>query len=334
MRQGYKTLIFIIISIALFSCGSNQSKNDKDSRQKKKVSIVFPVSIDAFDKLKSGFEEICKDSFDIRYFSAEGDPSKFETVIQSALLYKPDYLVTIGTQITNTAFGAKFVNSLPIVIAGAISSPELVDALKVVGLEPPRKSEVAIISDSPKESIYDLFYKAVNAFLPNAKKVGILYNPAEVNSKGTADKISKVLRQNGLAIFEGVINNSEDIEKVTGRLLAQDVDAIIIPHDKNVVTNASTIVKKCDERHIPVFSLDDGTVKKDGVCIGVSVSYKIIGSLTAKTLLNIDKKETKASNLPIISVENAKIYVNLKKLNDLKIRLPISMNSLIETVNE
>ena len=40
------------------------------------------------------------------------------------------------------------------------------------------------------------------------------------------------------------------IEKVTDMLLLKGSEAIIIPHDKNAVTKASSIVKKCDERKI------------------------------------------------------------------------------------
>lgn len=331
MKNIIRLSTSILLLIFVVSCNSGGQKKQTTETQPK-VSIVFPVTIDAFEQLNQGVKDVTGDKFEIQSYSAEGDASKFETAIQSALLSKPDYLVTIGTQITNTAFGAKFKNDLPTVIAGAISSPELVDALVSVGLEPKRKSEVAIISDSPKESIYKLFSKALKAFLPNAKKVGIIYNQAEVNSKGTSDKIVAELRKNEIQVVDGVINNSEDIEKVTDMLLLKGCEAIIIPHDKNAVTKASSIVKKCDEKNIPVFSLDDGTVKKDGVSIGISVNYKIIGNLIGQSLLKIYNKETNASDMPIVSVENAKIYVSIKKINALGIKQPESLNSLIESV--
>ncbi len=331
MKNIIKLSTSILLLIFAVSCTSGgQKKQPLDT--KPKVSIVFPVTIDAFEQLKQGVKDVVGDKFELQSYSAEGDPSKFETAIQSALLSKPTYLVTIGTQMTNTAFGAKFKNDLPIVIAGAISSPELVDALVSVGLEPKRKSEVAVISDSPKESIYELFFKAFNLFLPNAKKVGIIYNPAEVNSKGTADKTIAELNKHGLKVIDGVINNAEDIEKVTDMLLLKGCEAIIIPHDKNAVTKASSIVKKCDEKLVPVFSLDDGTVKKDGVCIGISVNYAIIGNLIGESLLRIDSKGANASDMPIISVESAKIYVNTKKIDFLGIKQPKELNPLIESV--
>lgn len=331
MKRVINLSAVIFVLTIVISCKSGKVK-DHDQIDLPKISVVFPVTIDAFEQLKQGLNDAVGKKFQIKFFSAEGDPARFETVIQSALLNKPQYLVTIGTQITNTTFGAKFKGDLPIVIAGAISSPELVDALVNEGLEPPRKSQIAIVSDSPKENIYTLFNRAFQSFIPTVRTVGIIYNTAEVNSKGTADKICSILRHNDIIVLEGVINNSEDIERVIDRLLLQGVEAMIIPHDKNAVTKATSIVKKCDEKRIPVFSLDDGTVKKDGVCVGVSVNYATIGTLIGKTILKIEIKETKAAALPIVSVENAMIYANTKKLNELGISLPKNLDAFIEKI--
>lgn len=319
--------VLIVAPFLLFCLSCKQSnKNQKES----KACIVFPVTIDAFDRLKEGIEEICKDSITLKFYSAEGDPSKFETVLQNALLENPEYLVTIGTQLTNMAFAPKFESKLKTVVASAISSPELVESLVNVGLSPVRTKPVAIISDSPKEDIYLLFARTIKGVLPKAKRVGIIYNTAEINSKETATKISDAITHTGIAIEDGVINNAEDIEKIVGKLLLKNVDAIIIPHDKYAVTKASSIVKRCLDKGIPVFSLDDGTVKKDAVAVGISVSYTVIGKLIGNVLMDINSGKIKAENLPIVSMDNAQIYVNSDILNRLDLIIPDELKSLVE----
>jgi putative ABC transport system substrate-binding protein len=321
--------IICFITIALLIACNNSDERKKEPAYPK-VSIVLPVSIDAFDNLKKGLSDFCQGKFELAYYSAEGDPAKFETTIQSALLNHPNYLVAIGTQMTNTALGPKFKMNLPILIAASISTPELVDGLVKAGIEPPRKSEIAIVSDSPKESIYDLFGTAFKEFFPRAKIVGIIYNPAEINSKSTADETKKALVNQGCIIRDGVINSAEDIEKVTNRLLLENIETMVIPLDKNAVMKAASIVKKCDEKHVPVMSLDDGTVRKSGVSIAISVNYKSIGTLIGQTLFKIESKETKASEMPVAALEKAKIYVNKNKLKDLGITKPKNMVPLIE----
>lgn len=318
--------IVALITIAILGFYSCNFSN-KDSG-KPKVSVVFPVTIDAFEDLKAGLQKTCGDSIDISFFSAEGDPSKFETAIQNGLLKKPDYLVTIGTQITNTAFAPKFQGQFNTLIAGAISSPELVDALVSVGINPKRSKSVAIISDSPKEDIYELLSNTFISTFPNIKKVGIIFNPSEVNSKGTASKTINSLKSKGINVIESTINNSEDIEKNIDKLIFSGVGAVIIPHDKNAVTKASAIVKKCKEAKIPVLSLDDGTVRKDGVAIGISVNYGIVGSMIGETILDIINNKAKAEDLPIKMINSAGVYINSKTTKELNITLPKAIDSI------
>ncbi len=296
------------------------------------VAIVLPVTIDPFKELIRGVEATTGKQFDFQTFSAEGEATKFETAIQGALLTRPKYLVTIGSQITNSAFTARFRNDLPIVVAGAISNPELVDALETVGVNPKRRAEVAIVSDSPRENIYKLFAIVLKSFLPKVRKVGIIYNPSEINSKSTAENLVAELNKEGISSVLGTINNSEDVEKVTNKLLLEEIDAAIIPHDKNAVTKASSIVKKCDENHIPVLSLDDGTVKKNQVAIGVSVNYEIIGHLIGEVLLKIENGTSSASDLPVFSVNNAKVFLNDTKAKAFEFARPTPFDSLIEII--
>jgi hypothetical protein len=89
-------------------------------------------------------------------------------------------------------------------------------------------------------------------------------------------------------------------------------------------------VKKCSENGIPVFSLDDGTVRKNNVTVGVSVSYTIIGNLIGNTLMDIALGRTNAEDMPIISMENAQIHVNPSMLNNFSLTIPDNLISLIK----
>ena len=333
-RKKIMKKLILLSSLLIFllsACNNDNSNttNGNDAKNKKTATVVFPVTIDAFEQLKEGIKESVGDTIDLEFYSAEGDASKFETAVQSALLNEPDYFISIGTQITNTAFAPKFESKLNIAIAGAISSPELVDALTAVGLDPPRKREVAIISDSPKEDIYSLFSKSLLQFYPDISKVGIIYNESEVNSKGTALKTVKALEQKNIKVEQGTINNIDDVEKIVKKLILNGSEAVIIPHDKSAVTKASSIVKICLESGIPVMSLDDGTVKKDGVAIGVSVNYKTIGKLIGETMLKINDTSVAASQLPIIYEDKAAVYLNEKSFKQLELSLPKGDNNYV-----
>lgn len=307
--------ILILVLLVIASC------KNKNTSNKNSVSVVFPVSIDAFDQLENGIKSNLDSTYSISIYSAEGDPDKFETAVQAGFLESPKYFVPIGTQVTNTAFGPKYLTQHKIVVCGAISSPELVESLVNVGLEPKRSSEVSIISDSPKENIYTHLSNSIESVFGQNLKVGIIFNNSEINSKGTATKSEIALENDGFSVVTGLINKSEDIEKVTQNLLLEGIDLLLIPHDKNAVTKASAIVKLCNAQNIPVVSLDDGTVKKDGVAMGVSVNYYKLGKLIAETIKDIEKGK-KASEIPIVYEKSAGIYFNKSACSLLNISIP------------
>ena len=309
------SVILILVLFVITSC------NNKDTSNQTSISVVFPVSIDAFDQLEKGIKSKLDSTYNISVFSAEGDPDKFETAVQAGFLDKPKYFVPIGTQVTNTAFGPKYLTQHKVIVCGAISSPELVESLVNVGLEPKRNSEVSIISDSPLNDIYNQLSNSVIAVFGQNLKVGIIFNNSEINSKGTATKSKIALENDSFDVITGLINKPEDIEKVTQNLLLNGIDLLLIPHDKNAVTKASAIVKLCNAQNIPVISLDDGTVKKDGVAMGVSVNYYKVGQLIAETIMDIEKGK-KASEIPIVYEKSAGIYINESACRELNINIP------------
>lgn len=292
---------------AFLSCGRPEGP------KKRSVAAVFPVTVDAFLQFQEEAKKVLSEhNVEVYYLSAEGDPSRFQTVVDAALLKKPDVLVLVGTQLTNTGLGPQYEQHLPKVISSCISDPSKVEYLSDIGLDPPRKKPVAIITDMPQQDAYSSGAQLIRRVTPEIKKAGILYNNAEINSKDTAGKMAEALRAQRVEVIEGVISGEEDVEKVARYLVLQGAQLLIIPHDKFVIKKAATVVKigmEAPTGPIPVFSLDDGTVRKDGAAYGVSISYGFLGKLTAEVCLKILNGEA-PEQMPIIQQEAANTYFN------------------------
>ena len=92
------------------------------------VAAVFPVTVDAFLQFQKEARKVLSErNIEVHYFSAEGDPSRFQTVINAALLKKPDVLVLVGTQLTNIGLAPKYEQHLPKVVSSCISDPSKVE---------------------------------------------------------------------------------------------------------------------------------------------------------------------------------------------------------------
>jgi len=320
----------LFIGIVFFpGCG----KSNKNARigQAKSTALVFPVTVDAFTEFKLEFEaELQPDGIKVSTFSAEGSPDRFTPSIKAALLGKPDVLVTIGTQITDAAFSPQFESDLPQVIAACISAPEKVKALTRVNLAPPRQRKVAIVSDSPKQDCYELAVTAIESVLGGGrKKIGVLLNEAEINSKNTAAQVTKPLAAKGHEIITGPLTGPTDLEPACKALLVKGVDLIIIPHDKVAVAQAETVVGLASQnpgKPVPVFALDDGTVKNKGAHFGVSVSYGALGRITAKLCREILAGKNPA-DVPILAQESATICFNKAAMARAGLRIPDNLSA-------
>lgn len=318
----FVTLACIFIANFMVACHSTSS-GPNGQGSKKSIAVVVPVTIDAFDRLQAGMKDQLNGlNTEIKSYSAEGDPSKFETVVKSALLSHPDVLVTVGTQMTDTAFGSQFKDQLPTVIAAAISDPKLVDSLTNLGVDPPRTFPVAIISDSPREDIYGLLAKTIPRINPQITQVGVIYNLAEKNSKATAEGVIKAVQANSMTALSGILTGPDDVSKVTQDLLLKGAQIIVIPHDKYAVEKAATIAQLSHGRKVPTISLDDGTVKKSGVMAAVSVDYGKVGAEVGQVIAEILSGKARAQDIPVTSLQKASVYLNEDVARNLGIAIP------------
>lgn len=325
-RQSFLRLSILIAvgTLSVAGCGKNPSA--APAPKPKSVALVFPVMVDAFTEFRQEFEaELQPEGVKVASFSAEGSPDRFAPSVKAGLLGHPDVLVTIGTQVTNVAFSPQFEADLPKVIASCISAPEKVEALTRIGLTPPRKLQVAIVSDSPKTDVYGMATTAIESVLgPGLKKIGVLFNEAEINSKNTAAQATGPLAAKGHEIVNGPLTGPADLEAACKALLLKGVDLIIIPHDKVAVARAETVVKLASEnpgKPVPVFALDDGTVKNKGAHFGVSVNYGLLGRMTAKLCREILAGKSPADE-PIIAQESATICFNKAAMERGGLKIP------------
>lgn len=322
--RAFKLTLLVSAVITLASCDKDagQSNLAAESESSATIALVVPVTIDAFTRFEEEFRRVSEASgAQVVAFSAEGDATKFDVIVRRALRDDPDLLVTVGTQLTNVAFGPQFAGELPIVVASCISGPSKVESLVSIGLEPPRSAPVAIISDNPKVDIYRQSANLLTDMLGADATVGVLFTPGEINSENTGGLLIEAVEARGMTALRGALTGPADVAPVTESLLIRGADVVVIPHDKAATTEAAAVVKLALEAPggpVPVFALDDGTVRTHGAAVAVSVSYGNLGALTAEQALAILAGED-PSTMPIVQQERADLYASRESLGILGI---------------
>jgi putative ABC transport system substrate-binding protein len=61
------------------------------------------------------------------------------------------------------------------------------------------------------------------------------------------------------------VNNSNEAQMVVQALLQKKIDAFFALPDNTVFSSMEVIVKSCDDAHVPVFTSEEGLVKRGAV---------------------------------------------------------------------
>ncbi len=257
--------LVLVFTLGFCLCGCGQST------AKYKVGICQLIQHDALDQATKGFQDALKEKlgddveFDLQI--AAGEPATCSTIVNSFVSAKADLIMANATPALQAAASA--TNEIPIV---ATSITDYASALSIdnwtgkTGMNITGTSDLAPLGDQAN------MFKEL---LPNAKKVGILYNSGEANSKYQAVEVGKALTELGFEIKEYTSADSNDIAQVVTSACA-DMDAIYIPTDNTMASNTEIINNIADPAGIPIIAGEANICKGCGIAT-LSIDYYSIG---------------------------------------------------------
>ncbi|MGV2687177.1 ABC transporter substrate-binding protein, partial [Clostridium perfringens] len=107
----------------------------------------------------------------------------------------------------------------------------------------------------PLDKQFDLIKKLI----PNAKKIGILYNTSEINSELQVKKATDLAKEKGFEIISLGVNSSNDMSQGLANIL-QKVDVLYTPTDNLIASSMPLISEKAIEKGIPVIGAEKAHV--------------------------------------------------------------------------
>ncbi|MBQ7726506.1 MAG: ABC transporter substrate-binding protein [Clostridia bacterium] len=257
--------LVLVFTLGFCLCGCGQST------AKYKVGICQLIQHDALDQATKGFQDALKEKlgddveFDLQI--AADEPATCSTIVNSFVSAKADLIMANATPALQAAASA--TDEIPIV---ATSITDYASALSIdnwtgkTGMNITGTSDLAPLGDQAN------MFKEL---LPNAKKVGILYNSGEANSKYQAVEVGKALTESGFEIKEYTSADSNDIAQVVTSACA-DMDAIYIPTDNTMASNTEIINNIADPAGIPIIAGEANICKGCGIAT-LSIDYYSIG---------------------------------------------------------
>lgn len=273
--------------------------------QQKSVALVTIVEHPALDAVRDGVKDaLAKAGYEDgkalkwQYQSAQGNTATAAQIVRKFVGDKPDAIVAVATPAAQAAVAA--TKNVPIVYA-AITDPvaaQLVPSFDASG------NNVTGVSDKLDLSRQiDL----ITEIVPDAKRVGIVYNPGEANSVVVVQELRELLGQRGMTLVEAAAPRTVDVG-AAGRSLIGKVDVFYTNTDNNVVSAFEALVKVANDAKIPLVASDTDSVAR-GAIAALGVNYRKLGEQTGEVvvrILNGEAPGTIASAVP----QDLLLYVN------------------------
>lgn len=268
------------------------------------VKVLSIVDHPALDAIRDGVRAELKaegygdDKLKWEYQSAQGNTGTAAQIARKFVGDKPDVIVAIATPAAQSVVAA--TKSVPVVYLG-VTDPVAAQLVKGWG---PSGTNVTGVSDKlPLDRQVALIKRVV----PNAKTVGMVYNPGEANSVVVVKELKEILAKQGMTLKEAAAPRTVDIGPAAKSLIGK-VDVIYTNTDNNVVSAYEALVKVANEAKIPLVAGDTDSVKRGGIA-ALGINYGDLGRQTGKVVARILKGE-KPGAIASETSSNLELFVN------------------------
>lgn len=314
IKKSLKTLL-VCLSLTSHSFADSLSKH---------IAITQFVEHIAVDSVRQGLlEELAQQGYQegenlkISFENAQGNAATASQIARKFVGLKPDVIVAITTPSAQAVVKITGDDTLPIVFS-AVTDPisaGLVSSLKH------HKGKVTGVMDAPpiKEQI-----AFIRTLLPEAKTIGVLYNPGDSGSVSSMTLIREQAKEQGFVLIESTPIKSSDIQAALLQLVGK-VDAIYVPLDNMIVSAMHSVASLALKHNLPLFAADGGSVEAGALaCLGYS--YLEAGHKTGKIISEILKGKDPAE-IAVASPDTTDIFINRHALEKLKLTLPEAVRS-------
>ncbi len=285
----------------------------------RKISVSQFVEHPALDAVLKGFQDYMKEKNIPVVYSVHNAQANMATAGQIAsqiMGEEPDLILGIAT-VTSQAIAqalkkAPDMQNTPFLFT-AVTDP--LAAGLVTNLEKPGGNITGVSDLLP----VDKHMAMVRRFFPELKRLGVLYNAGEANSKATVEQIRAEGLKSGYEVIEATVSKSSDVYQAVGSL-AGKVDVVFVPTDNTVVSALESAIKVCVRNRMPLFCADVDSVER-GAVAAMGFDYYKHGYQTgamAEKILN----GAAPGDMSVETQRELQLHINLKFASQMGVTVP------------
>ncbi len=315
-------LIFIASAILLWSDRHNRHTESTINTPSSLIplAILQHSSNPLMDGVRSGILDALQargysdgHNLAITFYNPEGDLPTANLMAQKITSGDYRVAVSISTVMLQALANANRTGRVTHVF-GAVTVP-VASGVGIKALDSLDKPSYLTGVGSP-QPVADIFRMALQAN-PALKTVGVVWNPAEVNSEFCTKQARAVAAELGLVLLEAPVEQSKDIREAAQSLLARGVEAFWTGGDATVNSAVDTLIEVARNARIPVFSNIAGHVKR-GTLFDFGADYHEVGEEVGRITADI-LSGTNPATVPVKDYMPKRILLNERTQKALRI---------------
>ena len=322
---GYlKTALVSLLALGTITAPMSAEAQDQEAIN---VGVLQFVEHESLDQNYQGFIDGLKEAgyvegenLTLNYLNASGDTANLQSMSEN-VTNSSDYIFAIATP---AAQAIANVEQTKPVLFSSVSDP--VGAGLVQNLEEPEANITGTTDAGPIEDQVAL----LQAVVPDAERVGIIYNSGEANSVSEAEKATVTLKEAGIEVVEATVTSTNDISQIMSGLVNDDVDAVFTVTDNTIASAMSLVGDLALEAGLPIIGGSKDMTLANGLTT-YGLDYYELGKQTARMLVEIIES---GEIIPVESADTLELVVNEENAETLGLDLSnISLGSE-ETTDE
>lgn len=251
------------------------------------VGIIQTIEHPALDQTRQGILDELKENGILPstciWESAQGNPALATQIAAKFLGQKVNVIVAVGTLCAQVALRQAQPSQTPVVFA-SVTDP---GAAKL-------KGNITGVSNFVD---LDQQFNFIAKICPQARRIGVIYNPGEANSVSLMALTKKACEKRGWSLVIAPAMRTADVP-TAAQSLVEKVDLMFINNDNTALSAFETIVKIAKSFQIPLFTSDIDLVDKGAVAALGPDQYQI-GRQAGQMVVQILKDPTMITQLPV-----------------------------------
>lgn len=261
MLHKFLVMSIIAASLLITACSYFQNKTDAAL----KIPVIVFAHHPALDATVAGLKAaLHKEKIVVEEYNAQGDIATALQIAKQCAAEEPAVMVGIATPAAQAVNKARDKEKTLLGFA-AVSDPH--------GAHLDSEPLVIGVADTPP---VDLLIQTVQKLMPEAKTIGVIYNPSEINSTYAIEKLKKIADDASLAVRIKGVTNASMIKVAAQELINDGIDLIYVPLDNFMVSSLAILNLVATEQHIPLVANDPALITQ-GITLAVGPDFKESG---------------------------------------------------------